>query len=112
MRGATAQLGALAIFASATLFLAGTSTMRRIELTGTQFKDTAASNYVHLSDNKYVCLHAVHVMQLVPAARKRVGTACIGGMAARLHQSLFDQRSVALTDVHFVCVIMCVCVCV
>ena len=51
MRGATAQLGALAVFASAALFLAGTSTMRRIELTGEQFSQHSANGYVHLTDN-------------------------------------------------------------
>jgi len=53
MRGATAQLGALAVFASAALFLAGTGTMRRIELTGEgqQFSQHGATGYVHLTDN-------------------------------------------------------------
>lgn len=53
MRGATAQLAALAVFASATLFLAGTGSMRRIELASGsyQFSDHQARNFVPLSDN-------------------------------------------------------------
>jgi len=52
MRGATAQLAALAVFASATLFLAGTGTMRRIELTAQEepFSNQGATGYVHLTD--------------------------------------------------------------
>ncbi len=52
MRGALAQMGALAVFASCTLFLAGTGSMRRVELMGVdQFSSHAVNTYVKLDDN-------------------------------------------------------------